>query len=44
MNGERGWRTRESTLLQFGVASRELSFEGDKERFGLEKIRANTRV
>ena len=39
MNGERGRRTRESTLSQFGVASRESSFEGDKERKGLGRIR-----
>ena len=39
MNGERGRRTRESTLSQFGVASRESSFEGDKERKGSGRIR-----
>ena len=44
MNGERGWRTQESPLLQFRVALRESSFEDDKERFGLEKIRVSTRV
>ena len=44
MNGERGQRTWELPLSQFRVALRESSFEDDKERFGLEKIRVSMRV